>query len=174
MVTQDIFDQVQIAMGWKSKRVRNSTSGRSYAFKGPFICGSCGFNVTAYTKQKTLRRSGEEIEYIFYTCTKKSKVTKCKEPQISEAELRAQVIAELSKIAINRDEAKDCFQLLRNYHDEQVNNRNTMLDVWQKDSKEAREKLDRLLQMRLDGESIQIHLRSIKIVRKIYWLEPKN
>lgn len=152
LITKDLFDAVQLAMGWASRRQRNSTSGRYYPFKGPLVCGGCGFNITAYTKPKTLKKTGEKVEYVFYSCTRKSKQVKCKEPQIAASELEKLMLAEISRIKLGRDDAKECLRLLRHYHQEQVNNRNTMLNVWQKDAKEARTKLNHLLEMRLNNE----------------------
>lgn len=74
LISADLYDEVQIAMGWAKKVIRAATtSGRFYPYKGIPMCETCGCNVTAYTKVKTLA-TGETAEYVFYTCTKKSKL----------------------------------------------------------------------------------------------------
>ena len=154
LISKELYNKVQHAMGWKrgSKRTRNSTSGLFYPFKRILRCETCGHNITAYTKPKVLKRTGELKNYVFYTCTKKSKSIMCKEPQISESDLEIQLTQQLSLISINESEAQECFQLIKSYHKEMVNNRNTMREVWMKDNREARSKLDKLLDMRLSGE----------------------
>jgi len=155
LIDRDLFDQVQVAMGWKSGRKgsgRNSTSGREYRHKGPFVCAYCGHNVTAYTKRKKLNKSGKMVEYVYYVCTRKSKKVKCEEPQIGEASLDVSVKDHLRKISVTKDEAELAVKFLRKHHKEHVNNRNTMLEVWHRDSKDARSSLDKLLDLRMDGE----------------------
>lgn len=151
LISVDLFDRVQQALGWVKKRTRNSTHGRSYAFKGPFVCGTCKHNVTAYIHPKKLS-DGNYVEYTYYTCTKKSKTIDCKEPQISEAKLEDLILEEISSIVINEEEAATCIELLRKYHDEQTNNRVTQLEIWKKDQLEARKKMDRLLDLRVNDE----------------------
>ena len=154
LVSHELFDKVQVAMGWakNAKRQRSSTSGRDYAFKGPIRCGGCGHSVTASTKPKVLKTTGQQVEYVYYNCTRKSKFVACKEPQISEAALEKQIIEEFSKLTINKSEAQKCIELLKKHHTESVKNRNQYLDVWAKDLKDVRMKLDSLLDMRMNDE----------------------
>lgn len=154
LIDRELYDKVQLAMGWKrgGGSSRNSTAGRDYRYKGPFVCATCGHNMTAYTKPKKLRKTGEVVEYVYYVCTKKSKKVKCEEPQVNEASLEEEVKDHLKKVSITPDEAKLAVQLLRKHHKEHVNNRNTMLAVWKKDSDDARKSMDRLLDLRMSDE----------------------
>ncbi len=151
LVSTELYNQVQVALGWVKQRARNSTHGRAYAYKGPFVCGTCNHNVTAYIHQKKLS-TGRLVEYTYYTCTKKSKTISCKEPQISEEQLETLILEEVERIKISKEEATICIELLRKYHEEQVNNRVTRLEVWKKDQLDARKKLDKLLDLRMNGE----------------------
>jgi len=90
IISPDLYDRVQVAMGWAKKRVGHTTAGRFYPFKGVLVCGTCGFNVTAYSKDKTLA-SGVVESYVFYTCTKKCKTMKCEEPQLPNEELTSEI-----------------------------------------------------------------------------------
>jgi len=153
LISLELWKHVQSGMGWHVKPIiRNSTSGQFYPFKGPLVCGTCGHNITAYTKRKKLRKTGETVDYVFYTCTKKSKHIKCKEQQISQDELQKQISKELSRIRISKKDAKACFDMLRKYHKEITDNRNSMRETWDKDRKEARIKMDSLLEMRMNNE----------------------
>lgn len=162
LISTELYDHVQLALGWAKQRARNSTHGRSYAYKGPFVCGTCNHNITAYIHQKKLRRGGI-AEYTYYTCTKKSKVVDCKEPQITEQQLEQLILDEVSKIKINEQEAATCISLLKKYHHEQVNNRVTLLEVWKKDQLEARKKMDKLLELRINSEIDAEQFNSYKL-----------
>jgi hypothetical protein len=87
---------------WKQKG-----TGRHYLYKGLFLCKTCKFNVTAYTKPKKLA-SGKEAEYIFYTCTKKSKKIKCKEPQLSGLLLEQEIKTGMQEYEISEADGIEC------------------------------------------------------------------
>ena len=155
LIAKELYDKVQVAMGWaKGGRNNgpNSTAGAEYDYKGPFVCGQCGHNLTAYIKRKKLAKTGEYAHYVYYVCTRKSKKVTCKDPQIVEQELAEQVGGYLSKINLTEGECKLALQYVRKFHKEHVNNRNTLLKVWEKDVQMARSKSDKLLNMRMDNE----------------------
>lgn len=54
LISVELYDAVQVAMGWASKSKRNSFHDLNFVYKGPFLCPTCGHVVTAYTKTKTL------------------------------------------------------------------------------------------------------------------------
>lgn len=150
IISKDLFDQVQIAMGWKRKRTRNSTNGSFYAYK-ILTCAYCGHNLTAYTKQKKLA-NGETAHYIYYVCTRKSKNVKCREPQIDELSLEEQLEGLISPIQITHEEAQECLRLIRHFHTEMTENRAVRLSDWRKEQKESEKKLAQLLEMRMSEE----------------------
>ena len=151
LISADLFDQVQLAMGWKVKRERNSTHGTDYPFKGVVVCDNCGHNVTAYTKPKTLS-NGTTAHYSYYVCTRKSKKVVCKVPQINACNLDELFSEELAPITLTQEEAGYCLELLRKFHDEFVQERHHKLSTWKDQAKDAEQKLEKLLELRLAGE----------------------
>ena len=144
LISLELFDQVQIAMGWKKKSKRpNTTSGRHYVYKGLLLCETCKFNVTAYTKPKTLA-NGEHAEYIFYTCTKKNKRITCKEPQISGADITSEIKASLSEYEITENEGQECIRWLKVHYKDYVANKSKFVRTWKKDQREAKAAMDLL------------------------------
>jgi site-specific DNA recombinase len=142
LIDIDLFNKVQQAMGWAGKHhSANSTSGRSYTYKGPLVCGGCGFNVTAYTKPKTLA-SGLEAEYVFYTCTKKNKTKVCEEPQLAEDKLATEVRAEVSNFEIDEAVATNCKAMLHNLFNDYQSQQNRYISVWEHDKSKAQKALD--------------------------------
>lgn len=151
LISVELFDRVQYAMGYK-QGPRNRSKTLNHRYKGLMVCGGCGCSITAETKFKKLR-GGVEAAYTYYRCTRKNKkAPKCTEPPITEALLEQQIGEQLGQLAINKAQATKCVELLRSYHKEQVNNRNTMLEVWRQDNKEASSNLAKLLDMRLNSE----------------------
>lgn len=150
IISKDLFDRVQVAMGWKKQRTRNTTRGTFYPYK-VLTCAYCGHNLTAYTKPKKLA-NGETAYYTYYVCTRKSKTRKCKEPQIDELSLQEQLEGLISPIQITQEDAQECLHLVRHFHDEMTKNRTVRLDEWRKDQKETEKKLAQLLNMRMSKE----------------------
>ena len=145
LVSVDLYDKVQIAMGWKKSLAERpaTTSGREYTYKGLLLCQTCKFNITAYTKPKHLA-SGREAEYIFYTCTKKNKKIKCKEPQLSGKLLEAEVLANMQNYEISEADGEECSYWLDQHYSEFIKERTRYKPMWLKDLKQAQSALDTL------------------------------
>ncbi len=144
IVSADLFDEVQIAMGWKQKIIRAvTTRGRFYAYKGIPMCKTCRCNVTAYTKLKTLV-SGKQAEYIFYGCTKKSRSVVCKERQLSRQELADTIAATMAEFEISDENADICKGFVYNLYDDYKHHQNRYTGIWQRDQREAEQALDTL------------------------------
>ncbi len=127
-------------MGWIKPVKRTNTAKLNYPYKGVLVCEECGFNITAYTKAKTLADGSVEY-YEFYVCTHKSKVKNCKQPQLARHAIEAEIQARVSEFEMTAEESAKCLELIRNYHDERLKQRNQHLAVWQKDYKEATDKI---------------------------------
>lgn len=142
LISPELYDRVQAALGWAKKReAPSTTSGRFYPYKGLLLCGTCKFNVTAYTKAKKLA-DGSTKEYEFYTCTKKNKAVVCGEPQVSDQILAQEIAAEIGKFEISEADAQECLGYLRTFYEEYVGQRNRYRDVWQRELGEAQKALD--------------------------------
>lgn len=142
LISVELYDKVQTVMGWaRERKVPNSTAGRYYPYKGVLLCGTCSFNITAYTKDKVLA-TGAEVSYEFYTCTKKSKITKCNEPQIAAKELTEAIKTEMSDYEISEANGQVCYQILNSLYDSYTKNQNRYREVWKKDNQAARKALD--------------------------------
>jgi hypothetical protein len=143
-VSADLFDRVQQAMGWaKGRSVAATTRGAFYAYKGVPMCGTCGMNITAYTKPKQLA-SGEPVSYSYYTCTKKSKMLECHEPQLSEHEMEETIKDELNKYEISAADGEICKLLVHNVYDDYKKSEGRYEEVWRHDLYESQKALDLL------------------------------
>jgi site-specific DNA recombinase len=144
LISVELFDKVQLAMGWvkkPSEKNPSTTRGRYYPYKGLFLCGSCKFNITAYTKPKTLA-SGVATEYSFYTCTKKSKKVDCKEPQIASVELEQDIKVSLTDYELTERDANECKAWIQELFDSHIKKQNQYKPLWLIDQQKARTALD--------------------------------
>lgn len=144
LISVELFDKVQVAMGWVKPRRRDrpsTTSGRFYPFKGILLCGSCRFNITAYTKPKQLA-SGKTAEYSFYTCTKKNRRVVCKEPQISSNDLQQEIMLRLTDYELSEKDAEQCKVWVRTYFDSHIKNQTEYKPLWLLEQRKARTALD--------------------------------
>ncbi len=146
LISADTFDRVQVAMGWaKSKDFDkpSATSGRHYPYKGLILCGTCKFNVTAYTKSKQLA-SGSAAEYIFYTCTKKNRKIQCDESQLSGVLIEQEIRARMSDYEISEADGSVCVGWLECFRDDYIGKKNRYKPEWLRDKKAAQDALNKL------------------------------
>ncbi|MBL8160010.1 recombinase family protein [Candidatus Saccharibacteria bacterium] len=143
LVSTDLYDQVQVAMGWKKPTHRQSTRGRQFPFKGVLLYHTCGHNITAYTKAKRLS-GGSTAEYTYYTCTKKSRTVKCDEAQIRNTELERAVREHLAAFEISETEAAAAIGWLQRLYEESQRDTGKNKTRWLREQKEAQNALDRL------------------------------
>lgn len=145
LIGMDLFDKVQVAMGWAKRKDHKvaTTSGRFYPYKGLLLCETCNFNVTAYTKPKTLA-NGKAAEYVFYTCTKKNKMITCKEPQVSGQQIYEEIKARVQEFEISETEGAECSKWLDRHYEKFVAKKNQYRPQWLRDQKEAKKALDTL------------------------------
>ncbi len=144
LISVELYDKIQLAMGWvklRSHEKPKTTTGRYYMYKGLFLCKTCKFNVTAYTKPKKLA-SGKEAEYVFYTCTKKSKKLKCKEPQLSDILLEQEIKARMQEYEISEEDGVECNSWLNYHYNDYIKKQHEYKPQWLKDRREAQKALD--------------------------------
>lgn len=144
LIPLDLFDKVQVAMGWvKSTRADKpaATSGRYYPYKGLVLCKTCRFNVTAYTMPKRLA-NGESTEYVYYTCTKKSRQVHCDEHQVSGALMEQEVNSRMAEFEISKADGAECNLWLDRFHADYMAKKNQYKPVWLEDRKAAQQALE--------------------------------
>lgn len=144
LISTDLFDKVQLAMGWTkpySGKKPSTTSGRYYPYKGLFLCGTCKFNVTAYTKGKKLA-NGADAEYKFYTCTKKNKKLVCKEPQVPSMELEQDIMTSLGEYSLTERDANECRKWIQELFNSHIKKKSQYKPLWLIEQQKARTALD--------------------------------
>lgn len=101
LITKKLFDQVQEI--WK-KRSRSWHEQRPVKpLTGLFRCGECGMMITAEQKTKHYRGTNRDAIYVYYRCTKKSKIIKCKQSFIRQEELDRQLSKMITTVSLRQD-----------------------------------------------------------------------
>ncbi len=101
VISKKIFDQVQEILRQKS-RPHHKTKNEPQPYCVLLHCDSCGFMITGENKVKH-QKNGNEHHYVYYRCTKKSKVVKCNEPHIRQEALDTQITPLLQKLSLKSD-----------------------------------------------------------------------
>ncbi len=150
LIAVELYLQTQVAMGWIKPLKRAKTAKHNYPYKGVVICRECGFNITAYTKAKKLADKTFKY-YQYYVCTHKSLIKKCKEPQVARHIVESEIKERLSEFETTQDESEKCLSYISNFYKERVKQRNQYMSIWEKDHKDATDKiiaLDEALEIR--------------------------
>ena len=98
VISKKTFDQVQEILKQRG-RPHHKTKNEPQAFCGLLKCGTCGMGITGEYKVK-LQKNGNEHYYIYYHCTRKNKLVKCKEHCIRQESLDKQISSLLQKFSL--------------------------------------------------------------------------
>jgi len=173
MISEDDFNKVQILLGRKGKP---RPKKHNLLFAGLMRCGECGAMITGDEKNQiicskckhkfssnnrnecpqcktTIEKMNNPtiLHYIYYHCTKR-KNPDCSQGSIEIKELNKQFDQQLSKIEIDDDYKRLAIEHLNKIHKIEHKTRNVILASQQKAFKNASDKLDKLLEMRLNEE----------------------
>src|SRR3989344_554330 len=148
IISKKLFDEAQEMLKYRGQPERKPQN-EPQPFCGLISCASCGMMITAENKTKR-QKNGNVHEYTYYRCTKKSKVTKCKEMSLRSEKLDEQLSSLIKKVSLPKDWAEELNRLaLQDYKNSapsltaSVKEKETRLSV-------ISQKLERLLTGYLD------------------------
>ena len=160
MISKDTFDRIQSRLDSSGHLVDWSKEARKqkgFLFQQIGTCGEYGLSITReYHKKKT------GLEFRYYRCTKKSKTHKCKQKAINENDLADQVESRLNEIAINDNWYQWSMEVITNWRDKEKINLNQEIREFQVVITNNETKLERLLDMYIDGDLTNEEYRSRK------------
>jgi site-specific DNA recombinase len=146
MITEQEYDNVQILLG---KRGRPRTKKHSFAFTGLIRCGECGSMITAEEHIKK-QKNGNVHHYIYYRCTKRKK--HCSQKYIEEKKLEKQILTLLEKIEIPIEFYDWAIEQLKIESQKEIQDRTKILESQKKAYNNSINKIDQLLEMRINNE----------------------
>ena len=149
MINQELFDKVQRRLASESRKVdwrEEKRKSKGFLFKDVGKCGECG-----YTVVQDYHRKKSGLEFRYYKCTRKSKTCNCKQPAISEKLLAPQIESLVSDIAVDDYWYQWGLEELRSMHNQEQAEISLKLNELQQELDYCRGKLDRLLDIHVDG-----------------------
>ncbi len=151
MVTKEEFDKVQEILG-RRDAPRPKIDGHKHSFTGMIKCGLCGCSITATCKIKHYPKTGNTQIYYYYHCTKKNKDVDCTQGYITKNDLESQVLTTLAKIEIHPKFKVWALKYLQEANKTEYGTREEVMKNLQKEQNSIQEKLNRLLDMRLEEQ----------------------
>jgi predicted metal-binding protein len=146
MITTEEYDRVQEILGNKGKPRSKSIV---FPFTGMIRCGECGAMVTAENKTK-VQKNGNVHYYTYYHCTKR-KNPRCSQRSISEAKMEEQITEALKLIHIPNEILSVLMRLVDGINKKEIEDQSTNLESLQAKYNKVLSKMDKLIDMNLDG-----------------------
>lgn len=147
MITRREFDLAQAII---TGRYKSKPKYRTFAYTGLIKCKECGGAVTASFKTKN-QKNGNTHHYTYYHCTKKVGPS-CSQPSIREDRLEKQIEEELGKISIPPEFHQWAIKYLKEEQAQEVKDQERILESQQAELTRCNQRLNRLLDLRLNGE----------------------
>ena len=116
MITLEEYDKIQIIMGREGKP-RNQK--RDFAYTGLIHCKECGCLVTAHTKHKTIKYTGELRSYTYYFCTHKRLDYSCHQAAITKEDLEMQLEKKLEQYQIRPEFLEVGLEIIKELENEE-------------------------------------------------------
>ena len=106
-ISRELFDRVQKQFKVTSRPKYNR---HNLSFLGLIKCGECGASITGEKKIKFYKSTRGQVEYVYYSCTKKLKP--CSQKPITEFELETQMRKAIDDVALPEQWSDDWYKWL--------------------------------------------------------------
>ena len=149
MVSLEEFDRVQMLLGRNGRPRPNKQ--HEYAFTGMMKCGECDSFISATSKQKLLRSTGQLKPYTLYycVCARKWK-DKCSQRHYTNLnEIENQIMEIISHFTILPQFKNWALNALNKQDDKEFEEHNKIIEAHQKALSSAERQLSNLTQMRM-------------------------
>lgn len=149
MILLDEFDQIQQILGRKGKARRRKFE---FAFTGFMRCGHCGCAITASSKTKIIKTTGEYKTFVFYHCTKRKGKEQCLSKSYTPlSQMEDLIKKELIGYDLNPKLKDWAIRAIVEDHEAEIENqKNQLNEIIQQEQKLTAE-LDTLLDLRITG-----------------------
>ncbi len=144
MVTTVEYDRVQRLLGRKGNP---RAKVYDYCYKPLLVCGECHGSVTAESKRKKLKCTGEVREYIFYHCTH-NKDKNCEQGSIEELKLTEMMKAEMDRYILLPKFKDWALEMLNKYNDTEIKQRSKIHEMQANGVLQIQNEIDNLTKMR--------------------------
>ncbi len=145
MITMAEFDRVQMLLGAKG---RPRPQSREHSYTGSITCGECSAQVTAETKTKFVKKTGQLKDYVYYRCTHRKTGVPCKQRPIRLEDLEPQMDAQLRQFTILPVFRDWALEKLNRSNDQEIVDRTKVQESLTKALDDNQQQLDNLTKMR--------------------------
>ena len=147
LISKSTFDEVQIALGIRSKPKKLIWDS---AYNGLFFCPTCGCSITTVNKKKLIKKTGKYKIYSYLVCTHRK--GNCHQPPITTKEFDKQIMEKVGAIEITKEKWELALKLFRAKNASQNESQSKFLDNLNLQLKAHQTKLNRLIDMRSSDE----------------------
>lgn len=147
MITIEQYQRVQELLGKNQGKPRPKV--HAHPFSGIITCGECDARITAETKHKLIKTTGEVKRYDYYHCTGKKKYVSCSQKKvISEEALSEQIESKIEDLTILPEFRDWAVEILNSWNDKEIDQRSVKHEALSKSLLEPQDQLDNLTKMR--------------------------
>lgn len=147
LISKELFDKVQKILDDRSKPKHQNWT---HTYIGLIKCPECGCAITATTKRKLVKKTGQIKNYTFYHCTKRK--SKCAQSPVTKKEMESMIKENISKIIIEREVWELGVKLLRAKSQHQLEANLDIKTKLELELTSIEKKLGKLLDMRLNEQ----------------------
>ncbi len=149
LITKKLFDQVQAVMVDRGRS--HPSEPLNFHFTGLIKCGECGMMISAEQKLKFYKTINQGQQFIYYRCSKKSKVVKCSQPYVTESAIIPQLNDHIQKVSLSASDHEWFIKKLESDEHQQRSEVLVIVQEFKKDLLNINDKLNRLLDSYLDN-----------------------
>lgn len=149
MITKDEFDLIQKMLGKRGKPIARK---HTFDLTGLLACQKCGCAITATKKVKYYKRTNNTAIYTYYHCTSKNRKIPCDSRPLKEKDLINQIHAFLGKVQPDIEFITWAKRWLAVLHGHESSTQENILKSQQETLRSVENKLNRLLDMRLNDQ----------------------
>ncbi len=160
IISKKLFDEAQEMLKSRGQPERKAKN-EPQPFCGLISCASCGMMITAENKTKR-QKNGNVHHYVYYRCTKKSKVMKCPEMSLRSEKLDEQLSSLIKKVSLPKDWAEELNRMALEEHKNSAQSLTACVKEKETRISEISLKLERLLTGYLDQVIDQVDYTSQK------------
>ena len=147
LISKELFNRVQSVLRDRSKPRKRTWS---HTYRGLLKCGECGCAITAETKHKHYKGTNRDADYTYYRCTKKH--GRCFQRAIKGDVLEEMFNKMVENISIDKEAWDLGVKLLRKKYEAELGQQDKIRQNWQREYNSVKEKLGKLLEMRMKEE----------------------
>jgi len=157
MISKKLFDQIQQALKDNGKPRKKKTK-KEFLFLNFARCGECGYCITADRK---IKKSGRE--YVYYFCTRKSKIQKCQQHRfLREEKLAKQIKEQCQKVSLPNVWRDRFLDKLKEWENKNRQTSDLFAQNLKKKIEELKTKISRLTDAYLEGIFELLEFQQIK------------